>query len=737
MKKLILLLTITVSGVWGQVGSSPIQFRTSAPTGACPPTQMVYDYVHNIYYGCVSGAWTQVAGTSSGTVTSVALTAPAAFTVSGSPITGAGTIAITYASTSQGFVLIGPASGSGVPTQRALVFTDLPPIASTNLSDSTTLVRNTTANTYITGVQNFSAANITLPEGAGFTASISNTIGIDTTAHNPHIYTGSDTIIATFNGTITNGHCLQGVVTGSLVQVQDAGAACGSGSGGIGGSGTTNFIPFFSASTTLANSVMQQDAGATMLGINGAPDQALTVAAAGSSTTTTVHIINAQAGGTAAIKFKNNSGSDVFTLNSYGTGVGAEGPTLTYTSTLVFAGGGQDTVWLNSSSTDDDFRILAGGGFVVSQNAALTAPISGFGKIWFDSTLHNLETINSSGTISTMIVPNACVGQVVQSVATSGVITCGAGGGGGATNNFSVAGGGTTTLVINPNCTAPSPCNLNIGGTGYVQVGTSGSATTSASGTAVLYLDSTGACFIASTATITGTNCTYVNASNAPIGTYPFAQVGFTTGTWGTPTLYQLATSGAENVTAGTGLTVLSDNGITRQLGIDVSTVSTYSSSNPNFVPQWDSTGHNFVSSIIQGSSTQVSVGGIAPDASYTLQVKTLATGGTTYFGVANTDTTNTGSTGFCMTVNAGAAATCFTQFGSASGGSPGSMLIGGATKYEFGAIFQTDSVTGATCTGTSNGGSFNYIHVNGTTKDTVQVCAQDVSGVWAWRPIY
>src|SRR5271167_361026 len=72
-------------------------------------------------------AW--VASTSipgSGTVTSVGLTAPAEFTVGGSPITGAGTLAITKATQSANTVWAGPTTGSAAqPTFRALVAADI------------------------------------------------------------------------------------------------------------------------------------------------------------------------------------------------------------------------------------------------------------------------------------------------------------------------------------------------------------------------------------------------------------------------------------------------------------------------------------------------------------------------------------------------------------------------------------------------------------------------------------
>jgi hypothetical protein len=68
-----------------------------------------------------------VAGGGSGSVTSVALTMPAEFAVVGSPIVGAGTLAVTKAVQNPNLVYAGPGSGGAVaPTFRSLVTADLP-----------------------------------------------------------------------------------------------------------------------------------------------------------------------------------------------------------------------------------------------------------------------------------------------------------------------------------------------------------------------------------------------------------------------------------------------------------------------------------------------------------------------------------------------------------------------------------------------------------------------------------
>lgn len=58
-------------------------------------------------------------------VTSVGLSAPAIFTVSGSPVTNSGTLTLTLASQSQNLVLASPNGSSGTPTFRAIADADL------------------------------------------------------------------------------------------------------------------------------------------------------------------------------------------------------------------------------------------------------------------------------------------------------------------------------------------------------------------------------------------------------------------------------------------------------------------------------------------------------------------------------------------------------------------------------------------------------------------------------------
>ena len=66
-------------------------------------------------------------GGGGGTVTSVGLSLPSEFTVSGSPVTTSGTLTGVWADAAQNAVFAGPSTGgAGTPTFRALVDADMP-----------------------------------------------------------------------------------------------------------------------------------------------------------------------------------------------------------------------------------------------------------------------------------------------------------------------------------------------------------------------------------------------------------------------------------------------------------------------------------------------------------------------------------------------------------------------------------------------------------------------------------
>lgn len=99
---------------------------SSAPTGVAVPncgssTQALSYNTTTHAFGC------QTINAGSGTVTSVALTAPSVFTVTGSPVTTSGTLDFAFASgQTQNRVLASPDGSAGAISLRALVAADLP-----------------------------------------------------------------------------------------------------------------------------------------------------------------------------------------------------------------------------------------------------------------------------------------------------------------------------------------------------------------------------------------------------------------------------------------------------------------------------------------------------------------------------------------------------------------------------------------------------------------------------------
>lgn len=96
-------------------------------------------------------SWVSLSG-GSGTVTSVALTAPAIFSVAGSPVTTTGTFAITLATQTANTIFAGPASGgAAAPTFRALALADI-----SSLGTTTTVLHGNAS-----GAASFGAVSLT------------------------------------------------------------------------------------------------------------------------------------------------------------------------------------------------------------------------------------------------------------------------------------------------------------------------------------------------------------------------------------------------------------------------------------------------------------------------------------------------------------------------------------------------------------------------------------------------
>lgn len=161
-----------------------------------------------------------------GTVTSVGLTAPSIFTVSGSPVTGAGTLDFALNTQTANTVLVGPSSGgAATPTFRALVAADIPALGANPTATIGASAVNGSAATYMRS-DAAPALPATLPalSGVNLTALNATNLGSGTVANArlTGAYTGI-TGLGTIAGlTVTGSLTATGLVTNADLVNQSA-----------------------------------------------------------------------------------------------------------------------------------------------------------------------------------------------------------------------------------------------------------------------------------------------------------------------------------------------------------------------------------------------------------------------------------------------------------------------------------------------------------------------------------
>lgn len=133
MAKFIKTLTVSnglVTGCTAANVDSPDMVPTGVAAGAYGDASHTLTVTVDAAGRITAIATNTISGGGAGTVTSVGLSVPSIFAVSGSPVTTSGTLAATLASQNANTVFAGPSSGAATtPTFRALAAADLPTLS--------------------------------------------------------------------------------------------------------------------------------------------------------------------------------------------------------------------------------------------------------------------------------------------------------------------------------------------------------------------------------------------------------------------------------------------------------------------------------------------------------------------------------------------------------------------------------------------------------------------------------
>jgi len=153
-------------------GPAPGEVNTTSSLGGDEDIALAKVGVNFPFKGLTAGANITLSSTASaitiagtaGTVTSVGLSAPTEFTVTGSPVTSSGTLTFAKASQLQNSVYAGPTSGTGVPTFRSLVAADVSSVSVSSFSGGSTGLTPAVATT---GVVTLAGTLVPLNGGTG------------------------------------------------------------------------------------------------------------------------------------------------------------------------------------------------------------------------------------------------------------------------------------------------------------------------------------------------------------------------------------------------------------------------------------------------------------------------------------------------------------------------------------------------------------------------------------------
>lgn len=289
-------------------------------------------------------SWVNASG---GTVTSVDLSMPAEFSVSGNPVTTSGTLTVTKASQLQNIFFASPDGSSGAPTFRSIVAADVPTLnqnttgnattatTATHLSgglggsipyqtaaNTTAMLANGTVGQVLTSNGTTLAPSWTTVGGLGTVTSVDMTVpAFLSVAGNP--ITTSGTLAVTLSGTAlpvaNGGTSLTTLTANNVILGNGTSAPTFVAPGSSGNVLTSNGTTWTSAAPSAASSLVRMTlSGATVpfVAIDGAHRET----AARSITTAQVVMLNSGSSGSTVVRFNQ--------YDSSGTLVDSETATL-------------------------------------------------------------------------------------------------------------------------------------------------------------------------------------------------------------------------------------------------------------------------------------------------------------------------------------------------------------------------------------------------------------------------